>query len=218
MFSALQADKPALKRAFRSASRFSFAVVAPALVGLAAVAPDAVPLLFGNEWRPAIPIVEIFALYNAVLFTRAFAPSCITALGAPHQNLVTASVTACAVIAGAVATQQAGITIVALVWSARLVFSFPVGIHQLSRTAQVTAAEQFRPFIGPSLACAGMFLVVRLVRHFVSGLGLVSFAATLPTGIATYLLLMLILDRTLLTQVLALVRFGPGAGRSARAA
>jgi teichuronic acid exporter len=188
MFSALQADKPALKRAFRSASRYSFAFVAPALVGLAAVAPDAVPLLFGNEWRPAIPIVEIFAL-----------------------------VTACAVIAGAVATQRAGITIVALVWSARLVFSFPVGIRQLWQTAQVTAGEQVKPFIGPSLACAGMFLAVRLVRHFVSGFGLVSFAATLPTGIATYLLLMLVFDRTLLTQVLTLLRFG-SAGRSARAA
>lgn len=217
MFSALQADRPGLKRAFRSASRFSFAFVAPALVGLAAVAPDAVPLLFGNAWRPAIPIVEIFALYNAVLFTRAFVPSCITALGAPHRNLVTALVTACAVIAGAVATQQAGITIIALVWSARLVFSFPVGIRQLSQTAQMTAGEQFQPFIGPSLACAGMFLVVRLVRHFVSGLGLVSFAATLPTGVATYLLLMLVFDRALLAQVLALVRLGTGAGRSARA-
>jgi teichuronic acid exporter len=217
MFSALQADKPALKRAFRSASRYSFAFVAPALIGLAAVAPDAVPLLFGNEWRPAIPIVEIVALYNAVLFTRAFVPSCITALGAPRRNLVTSVVTACAVIAGAVATQQAGITIVALVWSARLVFSFPVGIHQMSQTARVTAGEQFQPFIGSALACAGMFLAVRLVRHFAGGLGLVSFAVTLPTGIAAYLVLVLVFDRTLLTQALALMRFGPGAGRSARA-
>jgi teichuronic acid exporter len=217
MFSALQGDRPALQRAFRSASRYSFALVAPALVGLAAVAPDLIPLLFGRVWRPAIPVVEIVALYNAVLFMRAFVPPCIIALGAPHRNLVTAIVTACAVIAGAFATEHVGITIVALVWSARLALSLPVSIHQMSKMARLTAAEQFQPFLGPSLACAGMFLIVQIARHFVAGLGLLSFAVTLAAGIAAYLLLMSLFDRSLFTQALTLARFGSGVGRNVRA-
>ncbi len=217
MFSALQDDRPALRRAFRAASRFSFAFVAPALVGLAAVAGDAVPMLFGTEWRPAIPIVQILALYNAVLFTRAFVPPCITALGAPRRNLVTAVVTACAVIIGAFATKQADITIVALAWAARLAFSLPVSVHQMSRIARLTAAEQFELLLRPSLACAGMFVAVQIARHFVTGLGLASLAITVPTGFAAYLVLLSVFDRSLLTQALALARSGRPARGEARA-
>lgn len=217
MFSALQAEKPALQRAFQMASGYIFAFVAPALVGLAAVAEDAVPLLFGERWRPAIAIVQILALYNAVLFSRIFVSSCITALGEPRRNLVTATISACVVIAGAFATKHAGITAVALVWAARIVFSLPISVRQLSATAQLTISQQFQPFLAPSLACAGMFVAVQVARHFVVDLGLAAFAVTIPVGVTAYLLLIVFFDRSFLLQGLALVKSGSLAGGKPRA-
>ena len=218
MFSALQGEKPALRRAFQMASGYSFAFTAPALVGLAAVAEDAVPLLFGDRWRPAIAIVQILALYNAVTFTRAFVFPCITALGAPHQNLVTAMIAACAVIAGAFATKHAGITVVALVWAARLAFSVPISVRQLSATAHLTASQQFRPFLASSLACAGMFVAIQVASHFVVQLGLAALAITIPVGVVAYLLLILLFDRSLITQAIAFAKSGFFAGGKRRAA
>ena len=217
MFSALQGKKPAVQRAFRLASGYAFAFVAPALVGLAAVADDAVPLLFGDQWRPAIAIVQILALYNAVVLTRAFVFPCITALGAPGRNLVTAIVGACAVIAGAVATKDAGITVVVLVWAARLAVSMPIGVYQLRVTAGLSVPQQFQPFLASSLACAGMFIAVQAARHLVVNLGLASFAVTIPVGIAAYLLLIFFLDRSLLTQAVALAKSGSFVSGESRA-
>ena len=216
MFSALQGDKPALQRVFQMASGYSFAFAAPALVGLAAVAEDAVPLLFGDRWRPAITIVQILALYNAVALTRAFVFPCITALGAPRRNLVTAMIAACAVIAGTFATKHAGIAVVALVWAARFAFTLPISVRQLSATAQLAASQQFQPFLASSLACAGMFVVVQLASHFVVQLGLAAFAITIPVGVATYLLLILLFDRSLVIHAISFAKSGFFAGGEPR--
>jgi O-antigen/teichoic acid export membrane protein len=217
MFSALQAEKPALQRAFQMASGYAFAFVAPALIGLAAVAEDAVPLLFGEQWRPAIPLIQILALYNAVMFTRVFVASCIIALGEPRRNLVTAIISACVVIVGAFATKHAGITVVALIWAARIAFSLPISVHQLSATARLTPFQQFQPFLASSLACAGMFIAVQVARHFVVDLGLTAFALTIPVGAAAYLALIALFDRSFIVQGLAFVKGGSLASGKPRA-
>ena len=206
MFAALQQQRGAVGQAFKVASRYTFAFIAPALVGLAALAQDVVPILFGENWRPAIPLVQILALYNAIMFTRVFVAPCLTALGAPHRNLVTAMVSAFVVVLGALATRDAGILVVVLVWAARILVSVPVSAHQMSVVVPVSAAEQFRPFVAPALACAGMFAIVEGARQLVAGLGLASFAVTIPAGIVAYLLLITLFDRSLFTQALAVLR------------
>ncbi len=44
---------------FRRGTRIIAYVSAPLFLGIAAVAPDAVPLIFGTQWLPAIPILQL---------------------------------------------------------------------------------------------------------------------------------------------------------------
>ncbi|HEV8687462.1 MAG TPA: MOP flippase family protein [Gaiellaceae bacterium] len=60
-FSRLQDDRRLLADSWLRASRLVAAVSMPALVGLAAVAPDFVEVVLGERWRPIVPVVQILA-------------------------------------------------------------------------------------------------------------------------------------------------------------
>ncbi|MCB1954755.1 MAG: lipopolysaccharide biosynthesis protein [Rhodocyclaceae bacterium] len=76
-FAAMGADRPRLIRAVRTALGVQASIAIPAALGLAAIAPVAVPFLLGDRWLPAIPLVQVLALIGAV-----------TALGASSSNLL----------------------------------------------------------------------------------------------------------------------------------
>ncbi len=63
---AVQADLAALRRYVRVLTEFISLVTFPATVGMALVARDLVPLVLGQKWRAAIPILEVLAAYAAV--------------------------------------------------------------------------------------------------------------------------------------------------------
>ncbi len=63
----IQQDTPRLRRAWLLIQRLLTTVNAPLLLGLAAVAPVLVPALFGDGWQPAVPLVQLLALYALLL-------------------------------------------------------------------------------------------------------------------------------------------------------
>jgi len=66
IFSIIQDDTARLKRGFFRMIRFLMSVNAPVLIGMAVVAPMAVPLLIGEKWLPSIPLVQILSFYALV--------------------------------------------------------------------------------------------------------------------------------------------------------
>lgn len=70
VFSRLQADAERLRNAFLSAVRVATFVAVPAFVGLGLLADSLVPLLFGEKWIPAVPILIVLigaGIVDAVL-------------------------------------------------------------------------------------------------------------------------------------------------------
>jgi len=55
-------DPDRLRRGFRSALRLVSIVTVPLGVGLAVTAPDLIPVVFGPQWEPAVPVMQLFAL------------------------------------------------------------------------------------------------------------------------------------------------------------
>ena len=56
------ADPERLRRGFRSALRLVSIFTVPLGVGLAITAPDLVPVVFGQQWQPAVPVMQLLAL------------------------------------------------------------------------------------------------------------------------------------------------------------
>ncbi|HEV2673901.1 MAG TPA: MOP flippase family protein [Aliidongia sp.] len=62
VFAKKQNDPSALKRGFLLVTKLLSTTNAPLLFGFAAIAPHAVPLLLGDKWAPAIPLVELCSI------------------------------------------------------------------------------------------------------------------------------------------------------------
>lgn len=73
VFAHRQDNPSALRRGFLIVTKLLSTTNAPVVFGLAAIAPVAVPLLLGEQWRPSVPLVELLsilamarAIYNPV--------------------------------------------------------------------------------------------------------------------------------------------------------
>lgn len=65
-FSQIQDSVDRLRSGLTQALELVCLLTFPALAGLAIVANDAVPLLLGNEWRAAAPVISVFCMLSAV--------------------------------------------------------------------------------------------------------------------------------------------------------
>jgi lipopolysaccharide exporter len=64
VFARLQGQPEALKQGFLKVLRMLSTVNFPALLGLAAVAPVLIPVMFGQKWLPAVGLVQILAFVS----------------------------------------------------------------------------------------------------------------------------------------------------------
>lgn len=63
-YAKVQDDSAQLRSAFRSTLRLVSLVTTPLALGLAVVAPDLVPVLFGDRWLAAVPVMQVLAVYT----------------------------------------------------------------------------------------------------------------------------------------------------------
>ncbi|MFH1532764.1 MAG: MOP flippase family protein [Pseudomonadota bacterium] len=66
IFSRVQDDTELLRRGFLKMARLLMFVNAPALITLAATASLIVPLIVGEEWRPAVRLIQVLAFYTLI--------------------------------------------------------------------------------------------------------------------------------------------------------
>lgn len=78
-------DRHAMQRSYLRLTQASALLMCPALIGLALVAPEAIPFIFGKQWIEAVPFVEIIGLLAIVApINYYFAPAMI-ALGQSRE-------------------------------------------------------------------------------------------------------------------------------------
>lgn len=78
---AVQEDPAALSRYLRGLTEAISLLTFPATVGLALVARDLVPLVFGTKWIGMVPPLEVLSFYAAVRSVVALLPKALTAIG-----------------------------------------------------------------------------------------------------------------------------------------
>jgi O-antigen/teichoic acid export membrane protein len=66
-FSRLQDDVAALAAGWLRATRLVTAVVAPAMLGMVVVAPDFVPVVLGDKWLDAVPVIQALSWVGLML-------------------------------------------------------------------------------------------------------------------------------------------------------
>jgi PST family polysaccharide transporter len=87
-FARMRDQQDRMAEIWLSATALLSSIVVPMCLGLIAVAPDAIPLVFGRQWTPAVPIVQILAIFALVRALQAWGTSVIDAAGKPHLTML----------------------------------------------------------------------------------------------------------------------------------
>ncbi|RXR06344.1 lipopolysaccharide biosynthesis protein [Pseudoxanthomonas composti] len=80
-FSRLQNDAGALRAAYLRTARVTAIVIYPVFIGAAIVAPDLITLVFGAQWGPSVPLMQILALGVLVMPLIWFKSNVLLAIG-----------------------------------------------------------------------------------------------------------------------------------------
>ena len=180
VFARLQGDRSRLESAYESAVETTAALGFPVFLGLFATAPDFVPLIFGREWLPAVPFVQVVALAAIPFFCRMFSAPAMTALGAPHGALASAIPDLALIIIGMITIGRHSELHASLLWLGRQAVTVPLDTIVLRHFSGLGIAAQYR----------GIPLLVALGAAMVAAVTLVGEA--LPAGLAPALRLALL--------------------------
>lgn len=164
-FARLQDDADAVRKAYRSGSRLTAAVLFPAFAGLALLAPVLTPLLFGESWVAAIPLIQLFALrgYRRALST--WNSAALRGLGRPEWLLLTVGFQVLLSLGFMLLLLGQGATGVAWALLISSYLSWPVGAWFVGRTIAIGSLAQAKlglPSLGATAIMALAVLGARL--------------------------------------------------------
>ncbi|MGM0717382.1 MAG: lipopolysaccharide biosynthesis protein [Halobacteriota archaeon] len=195
-YSKLQASTEQLRSAFSKTLRITALVSFPAAVGIAAVAPDFVMTVFGEDWMPAVPAMQVLAFYGLMRALAKTVGPVWEALGRP--DLVTKlSALRVALIAIFIypMTNAYGIVGTALTVTGVFVFPMlPLDIYILSRLIDLPMRDIYYEFLYPMLASVPMGLVVWYLGGISPFSSLVNLVLLIPTGAIIYAALVLLFE------------------------
>ena len=204
LLAGLQFEPVRLKRAYQASTRFSCLALYPCFVGLGAVAPDIVELLFGHRWQPSSLCVAVLGFLVLLQAPRlAFTPL-LTALGRPQDSLVGLLAELVFMLA---AVWLSGVPTLASaigIWAASECALFLVSGWVLRRVTGYSVLEQFDGVIKPLLASMLMAAVVTetgMTLGAESG-PILRLTILIPLGVAIFTGAILLLDRKLVKDFL----------------
>jgi O-antigen/teichoic acid export membrane protein len=88
-FSRLRGDRERIAALWLDSIGLQAAVILPLVVGLVVVAPDLIPLVFGQQWRVSVTIIQILSFYVIIRSLQSLNSIVLDAAGRPHVTLWT---------------------------------------------------------------------------------------------------------------------------------
>jgi PST family polysaccharide transporter len=202
-FSEVQRQNGSLWKAYLRMTRLTAVVACPAHLGLAAVAPDFVRLVFGPQWDQAVWILMTLALGIGPLSLNLFQGAILAAAGRPDLNLKAMILSTMAIALTAVATVWFGVVGVAIGLTVRLYLTTPINLRFVARGLGTSAWEPVRNVL-PVFACAlVMAAVVAALRIYLADQEpILRLAACVACGCLVYPLLLLVFARPALADAI----------------
>ena len=156
-------DKKKLERAVLGSTLLTAMISVPAFVGLALIAPLAVPLVFGPQWTSSVIIVQILAAYGIIVSSGLIWGSIVAGLGRPDINLAVATMAAIVSVGLLLLMAPWGLVAAAIAFVLRGYAALPTFPFIISRLTGITLSTQARVYAPILAAAAAMALVVMTV-------------------------------------------------------
>jgi len=207
-FSRLQNDSERMHRAFYQAVHYTSLIAFPAFIGMAVVAPELIPTLFGPQWTISIPVLRVLAFIGILLSIFYFHNSLVIAIGKPSWRLGMIFLNAITnVIAFAIAVRW-GIIAVAAAYVIRGYLISPIEFWMVRKLAKIDLGFYFHQFIGPLAGSLAMTAVILGLEYlWTDALSIqLQLAIYVITGSIIYLLTVRLLEPSLWPGIKNLLR------------
>ena len=207
MLSQIQDDPKRLNYIYRKLLRISFFIIAPLMLGLAAIAKPLFLIILGDEWMPAILFFQILTLAMMLYPIHAFNLNILQVYGRSDLFLKLEIIKKCIITISVIIAFQFGV--VGLVWSSVFTSFAALGINMFysSKLINYTIYEQIKDLsITFVIAFFSAFLMFKITFIFSDSLNIVQIILASFVGMFVYLSINYIIKTSPLHQVILLIK------------
>jgi PST family polysaccharide transporter len=213
--SRLQDDRPAFVRAYLRLVQMTSVFAYPMFLGAAIVAPELVALMFGPQWAPSVPLMQILTLTVIFVPLIFYKSNALMAVGAMRMVLGVNVFEFVASALVAYVSARYGLEAAAAGNISRLAVVTPVIFWSLAHCAGVSAGATLRAVAMPLLASVAMVAVLLLLKSVLPALPpIVTILCLASAGAVVYAGSLFLLQPRLLKDIVGMVL--AMAGRTAR--
>ncbi len=213
-FSRLQQDPKRMRRAFYKVTQFTSLLAFPVFIGMAILASDLIPAIFGEEWAPSVPVMQILALMGILQSVLVFNGSIIKAFGKPSWQFAILFLTSICSVIGFLLVVQWGIVAVAASFVIVGFLLAPISYFAAHKLLRIDFKIYFKQLAAPLLASLAMVGVIVGLKYILRDQELhlfVKLPIYIIPGALTYLLVILLIAPSLGRQMLDFVNIAfPG--------
>lgn len=188
----LQTDPRRLREVLTRGSGLAGLVGFPIFLGTAAVAPELIPLMFGSQWLPAIPLIQVLAMAGVVASINALLENVLLATGRPAVRLRLGAINAAITLVACGVATRWGVLAVAVAYVSSQVVMLPLVHRAAARAAHADGTGSLRSAAVPLVAAtcmAGLVLAGRPLLEPALGPG-AFLALSVAAGAAFYAVLL----------------------------
>ena len=207
-FSRIQNEPERMRRAFYNVTQYTSLFAFPIFIGLAVLAPEIVPAVFGEKWLPSIPVMQVLSLIGILQSVLFFNGSVIKASGKPSWQLGIMFLNAICSVIGFLLAVKWGIVAVAASFVIVGYLLAPISYIAVRRLIQIDFRTYLWQFI-PSLSASLMMVVIIMGLKYIfrdQSLNMyVELALYVLCGSLAYLLVIGLTARQLYHELLGIV-------------
>lgn len=207
-FSRLQHEPERMRRAFYKVTQYTSLISFPIFIGLAVLAPEVIPTVFGAKWVPSIPVMQVLSMIGILQSVLFFNGSVLRASGKPNWEFAIMCLNAFFSILGFLVAVRWGIVAVAASFVITGYLLAPVSYIAVRKQIQIDFRTYLWQYVPPLTAALGMVTVIIGLRYLLKDqlwnayLELVIYVLA---GGLTYLVIIGLTARKLYQQILELV-------------
>ncbi|MEQ9371497.1 MAG: MOP flippase family protein [Coleofasciculus chthonoplastes F3-SA18-01] len=165
-FSRLINDLDRFRSAFYAVTRLTSVVAFPVFVGMGVLAPELVTVLFGQQWLPTVPLIQLLAISGVLRSVSFFKSSVLVAMGYPVWTVRLKLLSVVLNIVGFAIAYRWGIVAVTAATVIRSIIVFPIGQWVISKIVDIPLWKYLGQFAVPLISSLGMMTVLLISRKY----------------------------------------------------
>lgn len=165
LLSSMQSEPAKLREAYLATTLLSSLLAFPIFVGLALTADTAIPLVFGEQWRGAVPALRAFCAIGLLSCVGVLQAALIRARGGADWWMWYMAAKQGVIAVVIVAVAHLGTTAVAVAVAVATWAIWPVTTLKVARLIDLPLPRYLRRFLPPLFGCVVMTAAVLAFRH-----------------------------------------------------